>query len=239
MWQPGIRGPSVRTLNAVHDCDIDRHLSSASQGAPCMQANADVSNCPPLPCRDSPTGVPLNPRRSSDAAPPRSLHFDWRIEPSRLKVHTRPDGSDWKLGAGGYASVYLAILDDVEEVAVKVMATDAGREPTQEQLQQFEVEVNIMRAARHRNIARFIGAQISKVHRLSLLLSAARLYACPDTCLLLQNAAEALRRLQHPEYPAGSGLCRQIFGSWVKTYDFKSFVLTTFSVWVKREHNPS
>lgn len=34
-----------------------------------------------------------------------AAHFDWRIEPQRLEVCKRPDGSYWKLGGGGYGEV--------------------------------------------------------------------------------------------------------------------------------------
>lgn len=30
---------------------------------------------------------------------------DWEIDPSDIKICERPDGTQWKLGAGGYGSV--------------------------------------------------------------------------------------------------------------------------------------
>ena len=31
--------------------------------------------------------------------------FEWRIHPEQLKIAKRPDGRDWKLGAGGFGTV--------------------------------------------------------------------------------------------------------------------------------------
>ena len=59
--------------------------------------------------------------------------------------------------------MYLALLDDVQEVAVKVLKMEAGASPSKSQLRQFEAEIAIMRAARFRNVVSFIGAHLGQV----------------------------------------------------------------------------
>ena len=120
-----------------------------------------------------PAPPPCNRRESSGESSsyssPRSLHFEWRIAPARLKIHRRPDGSDWRIGYGGFGAVYLGLLDGVHEVAVKVMITHTGAPPSPAQQQQFEAEIAIMRAARHRNVVAFVGAHMAQVSDQSLL----------------------------------------------------------------------
>ncbi|KAK9812494.1 hypothetical protein WJX73_004290 [Symbiochloris irregularis] len=101
---------------------------------------------------------PLAQALPPDRSPPTSLHFDWRVPPARLKVCTHPGtGHDWKLGAGGFGTVYLAILDGVQPVAMKVVNDPASGDLSMNERRQFEVEMNVLRASRHRNVVSFIG----------------------------------------------------------------------------------
>ena len=59
--------------------------------------------------------------------------------------------------------MYLAVLDEIQIVAVKVVTAEADAAPTPAQLQQFETEIAIMRAARHQNVVNFIGAHLDQV----------------------------------------------------------------------------
>ena len=42
------------------------------------------------------------------------------IRPDEIQVMKRADGSDWVLGSGGYGSVYKALMNGFDVVAVKV-----------------------------------------------------------------------------------------------------------------------
>ena len=42
------------------------------------------------------------------------LQFDWRIPPSRLKICRYPDGSDWKLGSGGFGTVSFSATPSID-----------------------------------------------------------------------------------------------------------------------------
>ena len=48
---------------------------------------------------------------------PRQL---WGIRPDEIQVMKRADGSDWVLGSGGFGSVYKALMNGFDVVAVKV-----------------------------------------------------------------------------------------------------------------------
>lgn len=85
--------------------------------------------------------------------------FDWTVNPKRLRICTHPDGSDWILGNGAFGTVYLATLDKLQLVALKVMSMD----PSLADTKHFEMEMQVLRAARHRNIVIFVGAYISQV----------------------------------------------------------------------------
>eukprot|EP00884_Botryococcus_braunii_P010360 jgi/Botrbrau1/19325/Bobra.0073s0056.1 len=79
---------------------------------------------------------------------------DWHIEPSDLQICTHPDGTQWKLGSGGYGSVYKALLDGVQEVAVKVFHDVHSIVEEADILR----EVAILKGCRDRNIVQFYGA---------------------------------------------------------------------------------
>ena len=54
-------------------------------------------------------------------------------------------------------------MDDWQLIALKMLILDAGGSPTAAQSQQFESEINIMRACCHRNIVRFLGGWLEPV----------------------------------------------------------------------------
>lgn len=40
----------------------------------------------------------------------KNLHLNWEISPSRLQICTHADGSDFKLGSGGYGTVSCFLM---------------------------------------------------------------------------------------------------------------------------------
>ena len=89
------------------------------------------------------------------------LQFSWEIPPSRLKICSRPDGSDFKLGSGGFGTVFKAVLDDIQPVALKVLNLDSNDGgPSRSQLAKFEEEINVMRACHFQNVVSFLGSWV-------------------------------------------------------------------------------
>ena len=93
-------------------------------------------------CRSRP--APLDRRKSSVAS---TEPFDWRIDPDSIKICTREDGSLWKLGSGAAGTVYKALLNDVDEVAVKQLSSSILSN-VEQQMAKFREEINLMAACR-------------------------------------------------------------------------------------------
>lgn len=53
--------------------------------------------------------------------------------------------------------VYLAVLDEMQPVALKVLKGGPEAAISPSELRQFEAEMALLRAARHRNIVTFFG----------------------------------------------------------------------------------
>ncbi|KAK9786694.1 hypothetical protein WJX73_003661 [Symbiochloris irregularis] len=73
--------------------------------------------------------------------------------------------SFWKLGSGAFGTVYKAVLDGYEDVAVKFVPPNAMTSAEQQGIN-VQSEISIMRACRHHNIVGFFGAWLdeSKVY---------------------------------------------------------------------------
>ncbi|KAL4419698.1 hypothetical protein ABPG75_006796 [Micractinium tetrahymenae] len=87
---------------------------------------------------------------------------DWEIRPEEIKILKRPDGSEWQLGSGGFGTVYKAMRNGVQPVAVKVLGTanvrvssDVVKAVSNADLMK---EISILRACRDTNILQFQGA---------------------------------------------------------------------------------
>lgn len=98
----------------------------------------------------------LDRRRSSS---PSAEPFDWLIDPGSIRVCLRPDGSLWQLGSGATGTVFKALLDDVNEVAIKRLNASALAN-ADVQLVKFREEIELMAACRHKNLVQFLGASM-------------------------------------------------------------------------------
>ena len=76
------------------------------------------------------------------------------------------------------------MLDDTQTVALKVL-NDTSTGVNKQQLQQFEEEVNLLRACRFQNVVSFLGGRLEKV-RQQLLTSDCQTLRCYAECI--QNA---------------------------------------------------
>lgn len=72
-----------------------------------------------------------------------------------IKICRNGDGKKCRLGEGGFGMVYKAIMNNVDEVAVKVVKTE---KPSHKELDLFLQEVKTLSSLHHRNIVQFYGA---------------------------------------------------------------------------------
>ncbi|KAK9811928.1 hypothetical protein WJX73_000424 [Symbiochloris irregularis] len=84
------------------------------------------------------------------------LQLDWKVEPLRIKICQKPNGSYWLLGAGAYGQVYKAVMDGVNEVAIKLLKPETTNTPSA--ISNFIAEIEILRAARDDHVVAFRGA---------------------------------------------------------------------------------
>jgi hypothetical protein len=83
---------------------------------------------------------------------------DWEVDPNELEIMKRPDGSDWLLGRGAYGTVYKALRNRVQPVAVKELHTGASGGLQKMSVDAFKNEIAILRHCRDRNVVQFLGA---------------------------------------------------------------------------------
>lgn len=98
---------------------------------------------------------PLYPRLPSKSSPhsPSSTQYDWELLPSDVRICQRPDGSQWKLGKGGFGEVFKGLKDGIDEVAVKVIHF-----VNPSSIDQFKSEIDLISKLRHKHILQFYGA---------------------------------------------------------------------------------
>lgn len=133
------------------DLDSDSHVASvaalgASNGAMAVGAAAGLSAKPSGVSEGSGSGSTLS---SMPSVPT----LDWIIPPDQIKIMRKPDGSDWKLGAGAFGTVYKALRSGVSEVAVKVLKEGQS----ERQRSEFMKEVAILKGCHDQNIVQFLG----------------------------------------------------------------------------------
>ncbi|KAI3425130.1 hypothetical protein D9Q98_008902 [Chlorella vulgaris] len=124
---------------------------SRSTGSSRAQASARTSEDAALPGRSSACA-------SSMELPVLQLS-DWEILPDEIEILKRADGTDWQLGAGGFGTVYKAMRNGVQPVAVKVLGSvNSGLVLKSMTPSDFAHEISILRACRATNVLQFQGA---------------------------------------------------------------------------------
>ncbi|KAK2080725.1 hypothetical protein QBZ16_000579 [Prototheca wickerhamii] len=85
---------------------------------------------------------------------------DWEVFPHEIEIVKRPDGSAWKLGSGGFGTVFKALRNGVQPVAVKVVSPTSG-DMRSTAIEDFTREISILKACRDVNIVQFVGASLT------------------------------------------------------------------------------
>ncbi|GMH35458.1 hypothetical protein BSKO_03326 [Bryopsis sp. KO-2023] len=88
-----------------------------------------------------------------DGAPPELKGLILSLED--IKICRNAEGKKCRLGEGGFGMVYKAVMNNVDEVAVKVVKTE---KPSPKELDLFLKEVQTLSSLHHRNIVQFYGA---------------------------------------------------------------------------------
>eukprot|EP00210_Caulerpa_lentillifera_P003269 g3120.t1 len=79
----------------------------------------------------------------------------YAVSSQDIRICLLPNGKRFLLGEGGFGAVYKALMNNVDEVAVKVVRR---RNPSTQDLQSFLQEIRVLSSLRHRNIVQFYGA---------------------------------------------------------------------------------
>ncbi|KAK9786899.1 hypothetical protein WJX73_000622 [Symbiochloris irregularis] len=79
----------------------------------------------------------------------------WFISKDDISICRTPEGKKCRLGEGGFGIVYKALMNGVDEVAVKLVKAE---KPSPKEMALFHKEVRVMRSLHHRNIVQFYGA---------------------------------------------------------------------------------
>lgn len=92
-----------------------------------------------------------------------------------IEICRNAEGKKYRLGEGGFGMVYKALMNNVDEVAVKVVKTD---KPTTKELNLFLTEVRTLSQLHHRNIVQFYGAclELSSMFFVTELMRGGDLY---------------------------------------------------------------
>ncbi|CAD7696453.1 unnamed protein product [Ostreobium quekettii] len=92
-----------------------------------------------------------------------------------IEICRNAEGKKYRLGEGGFGMVYKALMNNVDEVAVKVVKTD---KPTNKELNLFLTEVKTLSQLHHRNIVQFYGAclELSSMFFVTELMRGGDLY---------------------------------------------------------------
>ncbi|KAL3155148.1 hypothetical protein ABBQ38_011204 [Trebouxia sp. C0009 RCD-2024] len=108
----------------------------------------------------------------------------WLIAREDISICRTSENKKCRLGEGGFGVVYKALMNGVDEVAVKLVKAD---KPTNKELTLFHKEVRVLRTLHHRNIVQFYGACLepSSMFFVTELMKGGDLYSAlrnhPDT----------------------------------------------------------
>ncbi|KAK9812104.1 hypothetical protein WJX73_006928 [Symbiochloris irregularis] len=105
--------------------------------------------------REASSGSPLSPVLSLGERAS-MLVLEWRVEPYRIRIATRPNGKHFLLGTGGFGTVYKGVMDGDLEVAVKLMKPE--KDDATASISKFCAEIDLLRACRDEHIVSFKGA---------------------------------------------------------------------------------
>lgn len=110
----------------------------------------------------------------------------WLIAREDISICRTSENKKCRLGEGGFGVVYKALMNGVDEVAVKLVKAD---KPTNKELTLFHKEVRVLRTLHHRNIVQFYGACLepSSMFFVTELMKGGDLYSA------LRNHPETMR----------------------------------------------
>ena len=117
-------------------------------------------------------------------------------EPSQLslsdiRICRKPNGKKYRLGEGGFGTVYKAYMNNVDEVAVKVVRR---QDPSDEDINLFLQEIQVLSSLRHRNIVQFYGACMSRPN----IFFVTEIMKGGDLYTALRNHKETMRSVAPP-----------------------------------------
>jgi serine/threonine protein kinase len=120
---------------------------------------------------------------------------------AEIEILKRADGTDWQLGAGGFGTVYKAMRNGVQPVAVKVLGSvNSGLVLKSMTPSDFAHEISILRACRDTNVLQFQVGWAAQRH------AYAYAYAC--VCASPALLAAALAAIDLPSPPRFLLSCR-------------------------------
>lgn len=132
---PPVFGSLPSSMGSKHD-----HATSSGSGRLPQQASGS-------------SGSAMLPTQSSLL----DILADWHIDSNDIQIMKRPDGSLWRLGAGGFGTVFKALLHGVQPVAVKVLGGSSAPGSKDMSDAEWEHEIAVLRACRHTHVVQFQG----------------------------------------------------------------------------------
>ncbi|PRW33901.1 serine threonine- kinase [Chlorella sorokiniana] len=140
--KPSPPSSAPRPFSSLPSSMGSKHDANASSGSGRLPQQASGSS-----------GSAILPTQSSLL----DILSDWHIDSTDIQIMKRPDGSLWRLGAGGFGTVFKALLHGVQPVAVKVLGGSAAPGSKDMSDAEWEHEIAVLRACRHMHVVQFLG----------------------------------------------------------------------------------